>query len=481
MLGDDAPDGEGEVDFCSAVGFTDAKGAAFVSCSIPDFPGARPLSLSLDLRDSRFTVISVTENDRTALSVRKSYVAISDADGNGITDAVELELAKKFAPKLILTAGDQGVRPSPVEIMDRNGDGRLGWEDVLVWVVALDGTPLGEFRLDEILFFNGQDGTWFDGRYRYPYFALVMKDFVIPGFVVEGNTVVPLNPPGVYILVTHFEWGDVGKTNPTAWYASWNQAIATHASDSRYANGTTYVDLFRAPSGELVIQYWFFYPFNNSGNRHEGDWEHVNVIVSSENLADARIERVEYYFHEKVEVARTAGQDYEVADGTHPVVYVGGFTGACQNFGYGTHGSYPRAGIINDINPAGGQENVGGDGLEIDFDDYQNLVLLTNEMPRPVFINDPDATYEEGWQTFGAFWGHPLSKPLSCASDIDLLGDILSGFLALVQPGLPVGGIIALGIQLATSLFEDHVLEEINMAPLGPRFKVDRWQKTADG
>lgn len=476
----DVPDGEGEFDLCSAVGFSDAQGEVFVSCSIPDFPGARPLSLRFNLQASRFTVISVTENDRTALSVLKTYVAISDNDGNGITDAIELRLAKKFAPKLILTAGDQGVRPSPVEIMDRNGDSRLGWEDVLIWVVALDGTPLGEFRLDEILFYNSQDDYWFDGRYRYPYFALVMKDLVIPGFVIEGDNVIPLNPPTIYILVPHFEWGELGQTRPSSWFPSWDQAIATHANESRYVNGTTYVDLFHAPSGELVIQYWFFYPFNNSGNRHEGDWEHINVVVSSENVADARIERVEYYFHEKVEVARTAGQDYEVVDSTHPVVYVGGFTGACQTFGYGTHASYPRFGIINNINSAGSQENVGGDGIEIDFDNYQNILLMTNEMPRPIFIDDPNATYEEGWQTFGAFWGHPLSKPLSCASDINLFADILSGFLVLVEPGLPFGGVIALGIQLATAIFEDNVLEEINMAPLGPRFKPDRWQKTAE-
>ncbi len=30
---------------------------------------------------------------------------------------------------------------------------------------------------------------------------------------------------------------------------------------------------------ELVIQYWFFYPYNDFGNDHEGDWEHINVVV----------------------------------------------------------------------------------------------------------------------------------------------------------------------------------------------------------
>lgn len=31
---------------------------------------------------------------------------------------------------------------------------------------------------------------------------------------------------------------------------------------------------------ELVLQYWFFYPTNDGGNNHEGDWEHINVVIS---------------------------------------------------------------------------------------------------------------------------------------------------------------------------------------------------------
>jgi hypothetical protein len=31
---------------------------------------------------------------------------------------------------------------------------------------------------------------------------------------------------------------------------------------------------------ELVLQYWFFYPYNDGANKHEGDWEHLNVVVA---------------------------------------------------------------------------------------------------------------------------------------------------------------------------------------------------------
>lgn len=76
---------------------------------------------------------------------------------------------------------------------------------------------------------------------------------------------------------------------------------------------------------ELLLQYWFFYPNNDSGMDHEGDWEHVNVAVSPRSMVEAPltaatvreivegrrstdpssadplvIRRIDYYFHESV-------------------------------------------------------------------------------------------------------------------------------------------------------------------------------------
>ena len=42
---------------------------------------------------------------------------------------------------------------------------------------------------------------------------------------------------------------------------------------------------------ELILQYWFFYPYNDGGNNHEGDWEHINVVISPRD-------RVETYLSE---------------------------------------------------------------------------------------------------------------------------------------------------------------------------------------
>ena len=74
----------------------------------------------------------------------------------------------------------------------------------------------------------------------------------------------------------------------------------------------------------FVLQYWFFYPYNDGANNHEGDWEHINVSIkpldklhkplsmtdvrriltgggSSDTAPDRLvIQRVDYYFHHKV-------------------------------------------------------------------------------------------------------------------------------------------------------------------------------------
>jgi len=75
---------------------------------------------------------------------------------------------------------------------------------------------------------------------------------------------------------------------------------------------------------ELVMQYYFFYPFNDGANKHLGDWEHLNVIINPlkkvehpltrqeiEKILNGEwdqenggnqlvIKRTEYYFHHNV-------------------------------------------------------------------------------------------------------------------------------------------------------------------------------------
>ena len=128
-------------------------------------------------------------------------------------------------------------------------------------------------------------------------------------------------------------WIDMPGTDPKSWKDHWRNNFSRKLRAEYRALLKTYVHPFledvHGPNGpqgvQLVLQYWFFYPYNDGGNNHEGDWEHIHVIVSPRHLveqaaiseADMRrlldgewleatdenqlvMKRVEYYFHSKV-------------------------------------------------------------------------------------------------------------------------------------------------------------------------------------
>ncbi len=134
---------------------------------------------------------------------------------------------------------------------------------------------------------------------------------------------------------------DFPGTGPESWKREYEDRYSGRLPRRYQQFAKTYVHPFiraiRGQAGsaeryELVLQYWFFYPFNDGGNNHEGDWEHINVVVApfallgrgltesdvrgvlaGQGLESAKlerpfapdalvIERVEYYFHHQVMV-----------------------------------------------------------------------------------------------------------------------------------------------------------------------------------
>jgi len=210
--------------------------------------------------------------------------------------------------------------------------------------------------------------------------------------------------------------------------ASWNREFegSVHGAIARryvgYAKTFVHPFVHDLPGGsieaarhELILQYWFFYPYNDAGNTHEGDWEHINVVVtprrySSEPLTTAMmqgvleqplppddfvIRRVEYYFHHWVftadyltpnvyaplaewerevkglreervgergiwrQIRRQAYlDDAETKLNLHPIVFIGGdnrglqqLISASTRLGRASHGSYPFPGLYKDVGP----------------------------------------------------------------------------------------------------------------------------------
>lgn len=173
---------------------------------------------------------------------------------------------------------------------------------------------------------------------------------------------------------------------------------------------------------ELVLQYWFYYPTNDGGNKHEGDWEHLNVVIAPRAVVtrpsrpdeieamlagrvaedELVIRRVEYYFHhwvmpldytspnvyasraEWTQQVKLLPPDRRGADliaatvrrnayvdraesglNLHPFVFIGGndrgfgqILHAPTRLGRSSHASYPFPGLYKGIGPAGSGESI---------------------------------------------------------------------------------------------------------------------------
>lgn len=95
-------------------------------------------------------------------------------------------------------------------------------------------------------------------------------------------------------------------------------------------------------SGWTVLQYWFFYLYNNwrsrfsGANDHEADWEMISIYLAPDSNGELRPEWVAYASHDYAgDDLRRHWRDPEVEKvGEHPVIYAGA----------GSHAAYFRAG-----------------------------------------------------------------------------------------------------------------------------------------
>ena len=104
-------------------------------------------------------------------------------------------------------------------------------------------------------------------------------------------------------------------------YEKWGDTVTQGAPTTSYAHVVTQT----GKPGKLALQYWFYYVFNDFNNKHESDWEMIQLMFdansASEALAAAPVE-VGFSQHEGAESAPWNGDKLE-KQGTHPVVYPG--------------------------------------------------------------------------------------------------------------------------------------------------------------
>ena len=110
--------------------------------------------------------------------------------------------------------------------------------------------------------------------------------------------------------------------DPRCDYERWQRQVLTAggAEPTVYAHVATEA----GKPGQLALQYWLFYVFNDFNNLHEGDWEMVQLVFDASDAAEALGEEpvaVGYSSHEGAERADWGEDKLEIVDGTHPVVY----------------------------------------------------------------------------------------------------------------------------------------------------------------
>ena len=112
-------------------------------------------------------------------------------------------------------------------------------------------------------------------------------------------------------------------------YEEWSRRISAGAAPTTYAH----VVGDPAHPGQLALQYWFFYVFNDFNNKHEGDWEMIQLDFRADDAAQALTtspEEIGYSQHEGAERAHWGDSKLELVGGTHPVVYPA--TGSHANY-----------------------------------------------------------------------------------------------------------------------------------------------------
>jgi hypothetical protein len=103
-------------------------------------------------------------------------------------------------------------------------------------------------------------------------------------------------------------------------YLDWESRLTAGHAPTAYAHVATDPD----HPGQLSLQYWFFYVFNDWNNLHEGDWEMVQLVFDAPSAAGALRRaptEIGYSQHEGAERAEWDDDKLERVDGTHPVVH----------------------------------------------------------------------------------------------------------------------------------------------------------------
>lgn len=163
-------------------------------------------------------------------------------------------------------------------------------------------------------------------------------------------------------------------------YEEWERRITSRRAPTVYAHVAT-------ESGKLALQYWFFYVYNDFNNKHEGDWELIQLDFDASTPAAALRTRpfeVGYSQHAAAERAEWSSPKLELVEGTHPVVYPA----------EGSHANYFSAALFLGRSAAQG---VGCDNTSEPWSELRPNVDVIPEDARAAHAEFPWLGYEGRW------------------------------------------------------------------------------------
>ena len=172
--------------------------------------------------------------------------------------------------------------------------------------------------------------------------------------------------------------------DPGCTYVDWSRRLTAARPPAVYAHVAT----DPAYPGQLALQYWMFYVYNDWNNLHEGDWEMIQLNFQADDPGQALNENpvlVGYSQHEGGEKSAWDDPKLQKVDGTHPVVYPAD----------GSHANFFDSELYLG---ASGEQGVG-------CDDTRNAGLVMSPAVRTIPSDPAAAGSQFPWIGFQGRWG----------------------------------------------------------------------------
>ena len=210
----------------------------------------------------------------------------------------------------------------------------------------------------------------------------------------QGSNLVKVAPTAADIAGGHPGYhldfpGDALK--PGCTYEQWEQELEATAAPTTYARVVS-------QDGQTALEYWFFYIFNDFNNKHEGDWEMIQLdfpAASANAALGVAPSAVGYSQHDGAERAAWDATKLEKVDGTHPVVYPA----------EGSHANYYQPALYLGASGAAG---VGCDNTRGPWRVLHPAVQVVPNDPAQLAAQYPWLTYTGHWgEEHQAFYDGP--------------------------------------------------------------------------